>query len=180
VWLQDHGVETGIHPAYDTFLNPEQLKMEVRSLKKVLGPQPLGGRQHYLRWCPTTWLHWESCGLAYDSTVGYAEHIGFRAGTCFPYRPWLILENREAKLIEIPLLVMDGTLMKYMGMTPQQGFESVIDCVNRCRVVGGVFTLLWHNHSLIDPLYGDLYPQILQYLVGNEKFDWRNPPLEFY
>ena len=43
-------------------------------------------RQHYLRWrAPTTWQNWEDAGLDYDSTVGYADHVGFRAGTCYEY-----------------------------------------------------------------------------------------------
>src|SRR5205807_6191871 len=101
-WLQDQGVEMGVHPGYYTFLSPDQLLQEVQSVRTVLGKSPVGGRQHYLRWCPETWLHWERCGRAYDSTVGYADAIGFRAGTCIPYRPWLPALNREANLVEIP------------------------------------------------------------------------------
>lgn len=174
-WLHEHGVETGVHPGYETFLAPDRLLREVQMLREVLGEQPLGGRQHYLRWCPETWLHWETCGLAYDSTVGYADHIGFRAGTCVPYRPWLLFLNREANLIEIPLLVMDETLAYYMGLTIQQSLEALLECVARCRIVGGVFTLLWHNTSLIDPIYRDLYRNILDILGEHEKFDWRTP-----
>jgi hypothetical protein len=176
-WLHEQGVETGVHPGYETFLSPDRLLREVQILREALGEQPLGGRQHYLRWCPDSWLHWETCGLAYDSTVGYADQIGFRAGTCVPYRPWLLFLNREANLIEIPLLVMDGTLLYYMGLTPRQSLEAVLECVTRCSFIGGVFTLLWHNSSLIDPIYKDLYRNILDTLAGHKKFDYSK---EFY
>jgi transposase-like protein len=179
-WLREREVEIGIHPGYETFLAPDRLLQEIRVLREVVGEQPMGGRQHLLRWCPETWLHWESCGLAYDSTVGYADRIGFRAGTCIPYRPWLISQNREARLIEIPLLVMEVTLAEYMGLTPQQSLDAILECVARCRLVGGVFTLLWHNSSLIDPIYGDVYEKALDALAHNEKFDWRNPSRELY
>ena len=134
----------------------------------------MGGRQHYLRWCPETWLHWERCGLAYDSTVGYADAIGFRAGTCIPYRPWLPALNREANLLEIPLLVMDRTLLGYMGLTEQQSLAAVLELLSRCRVVGGVFTLLWHNGSLTEPRYCRLYQKLLDALGGCGKYDWRS------
>ncbi len=179
-WLHERGVETGAHPGYETFLSPERLLVEVQVLREVLGEQRLGGRQHYLRWCPESWHHWEDCGLAYDSTVGYADQIGFRPGTCTPYRPWLFSVNREARLIEIPLVVMDGSLVDYMHLTPQRGLPMVLECLARCRIVGGVFTLLWHNSSLINPDYGDLYGKILETLVGHEKFDWRTPPNDLY
>lgn len=176
-WLHDHGVETGVHPGYETFLSPQRLQEEVGILREVLGQKSLGGRQHYLRWCPRTWVDWEACELAYDSTVGYADQIGFRAGTCFPYRPWLLSLNREANLIEIPLIVMDSTLVKYMGLSLLQSLQAVEQCVARCRCVGGVFTLLWHNTALIDPVYNGLYDEMLKTIAGSEKFDWSK---EFY
>src|SRR5208283_71404 len=63
--LREQGVESGVHPGYETFMAPEILASEVKILREALGGDPLGGRQHYLRWCPETWSHWEQCGLAY-------------------------------------------------------------------------------------------------------------------
>jgi hypothetical protein len=171
--LQEAGVEMGVHPGYRTFSSPDQLSREVQTLRRALGEQLLGGRQHYLRWSPDTWLHWEQCGLLYDSTVGYTEQVGFRAGTCIPYRPWILALEREANLIEIPLLVMDGTLIHHMGLTQEESLDTIRELIARCRAVGGIFTLLWHNSSLSEPAYGDLYSRILDILAGCEKPDWK-------
>jgi Family of unknown function (DUF7033) len=173
-WLDDHGVETGVHPSYVSYLAPEQLLEEVQILQEVLGNKPLGGRQHYLRWCPETWRHWETCGLAYDSTVGFADRVGFRAGTCLPYHPWLLRLNREAHLAEIPLIVMDKTLIRYMGLTPQKSLETVRGCVTRCRAVGGVFTLLWHNTSFDKSAYRNVYLKTLDQIAASEAFNWKS------
>lgn len=172
-WLNDRNVECGVHPGYETFLRRERLLSEVKLLRTVLGDDKLGGRQHYLRWSPETWLDWEACGLAYDSSVGFADGIGFRAGTNYPYRPWLFAENRQAKLLEIPLIAMDCTLTGYMGLTRQESFQALQQCIDACRVVGGVFTLLWHNTSLVDPVYGDIYERTLDQLSGAARFDWK-------
>jgi uncharacterized protein DUF7033 len=174
-WLRDCRVEMGVHPGYHSFLSPEQLWQEVQTVREVLGEQRLGGRQHYLRWSPETWLHWEMCGLAYDSTVGYADRIGFRAGTCIPYRPWLLNLDREANLVEIPLLVMEGALLSNIQLTRQQSLDATLELVARCRVVGGVFALLWHNGWLVNPGHRGLYRELLDTLVGHEKYDWRAP-----
>lgn len=114
------------------------------------------------------------CGLAYDSTVGFADRVGFRAGTCLPYHPWLLQLDREAQLTEIPLIVMEKTLIRYMGLTPQESLEEVRSCVARCRTVGGVFTLLWHNTTLDKSEYRSLYMKMLSQLSGAEGFNWRN------
>jgi hypothetical protein len=171
-WLTENQVESGVHPGYDTFRAPEKLRREIQILREAVGDGPLGGRQHYLRWCPETWIHWETCGLAYDSSVCFAENIGFRAGTCVPYRPWLFTLNRAAELLEIPLLVMDRTLVNYMKLTHEQSVETVRDCVARCRAVGGVFTLVWHNNHLLHRELKELYLKILSLLVDGERYDW--------
>jgi uncharacterized protein DUF7033 len=172
-WLDGMGVESGIHPGYCTFHSPEKLRREVAILRETLGDRPLGGRQHYLRWSPGTWIDWENCGLAYDSSVGYAEQIGFKAGTCIPYRPWLFPLNRQANLIEIPLMAMDRTLLGYMGLTKGQAIHSISQLLDRCRMVGGVFTILWHNDSFLDPFYRDVYLGLLEILTDIENYDWQ-------
>lgn len=170
------GCENGVHPGYDTYLCPQKLQEEVEIVRSATGECALGGRQHYLRWCPQTWTDWESVGLAYDSSVGFADHIGFRSGTCVPYHPWFFAENRVAKLLEVPLVVMDTTLTEtaHMNLTVQQSIVAIKNCVEKCRAVGGVFTFLCHNTSIHNQQFLDLYEQVLTLLSGSERFDWRN------
>ena len=179
-WLDEIGAESGIHPGYNTFHSPEKLRREVAILRETLGDRPMGGRQHYLRWSPHSWIDWENCGLAYDSSVGYAEQIGFKAGTCVPYRPWLFPLNRQADLIEIPLLVMDRTLLEYMTLTKRQATQSIHTLVERCGMVGGVFTILWHNDAFLNPVYKDMYLAVLASLSGTDNYDWRAEPTPLY
>jgi hypothetical protein len=174
-WARSQGIEMGVHPGYDTFRSPPHLEQEVQRCRDVLNSERIGGRQHYLRWCPETWADWERCGLAYDSTVGYADHVGFRAGTCIPYLPWLWKANRPADLLEIPLVVMDVTLAHndYMRLDPEQSLSVVNRLMQSCAAVGGVFTLLWHNDRLMPP-YGRYYSPILETLSGIPNYDWES------
>jgi Family of unknown function (DUF7033) len=173
-WLGEQGVESGVQPGYSTFRSPERLRREISTLREILGDGPLGGRQHYLRWCLDTWIHWEMCGLAYDSTLCYADHLGFRAGTCIPYQPWLLSLNRAADLLEVPLLVMDRTLLGYMKLTQETSVDAVRRCISRCRAVGGVFTMVWHNNTLLEPQYRSLYIKLLKIIEGSDRFDWKS------
>lgn len=176
--LDERGFELGIHPGYFTFDSPQRLQEEIQRLRVVLGERPMGGRQHYLRWRPHTWRDWEDAGLAYDSTVGFAEEIGFRAGTAFPYHPWLRGEDRESQLLEVPLIVMDITLTRYMGLSSEETLSRVAALLKRCKAVGGVFALLWHNDNLIVPPLAALYRPVLDLIKDAEFYDWtvdRNP-----
>jgi len=173
-WLGEHSIENGVHPGYGTFGCPQELRAELQILRSVLGREPLGGRQHYLRWCPETWIDWENCGLAYDSTVAYADQVGFRAGTCVPYHPWLLSLDREARLLEIPLLVMDACLLESMRLRGDELLNAVSRLIHRCRVVGGVFTFLCHNTTLRDASFVREYEQILDMLIRSDRFDWQS------
>jgi len=171
--LKNEGMELGVHPSYYTFNDPPRLAHEVEHICEVLGERRVGGRQHFLRWHPRTWHDWEKCGLAYDSTVGFSDHIGYRAGTCVPYRPWSLELNREINLLEIPLLAMDVTLAYYMRLAPEESVALLLQCAERCKIVSGVFTLLWHNRSLLDPNYGHAYQTVLSALEFSPAFDWK-------
>jgi hypothetical protein len=171
--FRTRGVEMGVHPSYNSFESVTRLRSEVSALRSLLGEENLGGRQDFLRWNPQTWVHWDSLGLAYDASVGFADHIGFRAGTSYPYRPWLISKARQAELVEIPLVAMDSTLESYMKLHPDQALSRLRECVARCRVVGGVFTLVWHNTKLMEPHYASVYERLLGDLVGSARYDWR-------
>ncbi|HTX77144.1 MAG TPA: polysaccharide deacetylase family protein [Terracidiphilus sp.] len=177
-WARQRDIEMGVHPGYGTFLAPAELRREVDRCREAVCDERIGGRQHYLRWSPETWIHWEQCGLAYDSTLGYADRAGFRAGTCVPYRPWLWKENRRADLLEIPLVMMDRTLTSstYMGLSPDQSVALLKTLMRRCEAVGGVLTLLWHNNCLGRP-FSAYYPRLFAELAGTENYDWKQDPL---
>ena len=165
--LREQGFEIGLHAGYHTFNDPERLAEEKAQLDAVLGETQYGGRQHFLRFqVPDTWRHWEQAGLTYDSTMTYADHEGFRCGTCHPFRPFDVERNRELNLWELPLIVMDGTLHQYRGLTPEQGEARILELARRCKQVEGTFTLLWHNSSLDGEwrAWGEMYRQILPVL----------------
>lgn len=170
--IKERGHEVGLHPSYDTFLKPKLILKEFKALKSHLkrigfSQKAWGGRMHYLRWKnPITLKAWDSAGLAYDSTLGYAEFPGFRCGTCFDYTAYDISEGKTLKLKVRPLIVMDCSIISdsYMGLgTTKEGLMKVLEIKNRCRSVGGSFNLLWHNSSLNSKQLWNMYQQIVEY-----------------
>ncbi len=179
-FLKDLGFELGVHPGYDTFGDCPKLAAEIGRLREVLQTDVRGGRQHYLRWNPNTWRDWEFCGLSYDSSVGFADRFGFRAGTAVPYRPWCFAENRELNLIELPLILMDCTPLKYMRLGKADGLQRIRALFQRMEHTGGVFTLLWHNTPLLDPDYDGWYESILDILSTAKRYEFPCRPTELW
>jgi len=170
-YLKEKELEIGFHPGYETYNDVEILKKEKEKLETALGMKVKGGRQHYLRFkVPDTWRNWEEIGMEYDSTMTYADHEGFRCGTCHPFHPYDIERDREMDLIEIPLVVMDGKLKQYRGMTAEEGGKRILELAQRCKDVEGLFTLLWHNTSLDNDwkIWGTVYESIISRLCKLE------------
>ena len=150
--LLSNGWEIGFHPGYWTYVDEKVFYQQVEYLKQQLPsvnnsiPLLQGGRQHFLRFRPPyTWRMWERAGMTYDTTLGFADHEGFRCGICQPYRPFDLLENRQMQLWEVPLTVMDCTLSRYRKFNPEQSQEIFRKLLKTVKHYHGVFVLLWHN-----------------------------------
>jgi hypothetical protein len=165
-------VEFGVHPGYATLGDPVRLAAEKSRLDAAFGAPVAGGRQHYLRFrVPDTWRHWAQAGLGYDSTLGFADREGFRCGTCHPFRPFDVENDREIELVEFPLIAMDATLRHHRGLTPEATERRLLELAETCRRVGGTFTLLWHNSSLDGAWrpWGDVYRRLVPVLAQMER-----------
>jgi len=162
----ERGHEIGFHPSYATVTDGVKWNDELRALRAgAQGAEIRGGRQHYLRFeVPATWRIWNEAGLEYDSTLTYADHAGFRCGTCYEF-PVYDLERREQmKIRERPTVLMDATVVseRYMGLgTGSEAQEFVSALKARCRLFDGDFTVLWHNNLLADSESRELYAGLL-------------------
>ncbi|HEX7300624.1 MAG TPA: polysaccharide deacetylase family protein [Solirubrobacteraceae bacterium] len=149
------GHEIGIHPSHCTHRDAERTREELARLRRVAEDEGVhqerwGGRQHFLRWAnPETWRNYEAAGLSYDSTLAYAEAIGFRSGTCHPYRAFDLEVRRPLDLHEHPFQVMDVTLLSSMALAGDAARAAVLEIAAQCRRYRGCFGVLWHNNTLL-------------------------------
>jgi len=166
--VRDNGCEVGLHASFNSYNDEERLRKEKRELEKVLRAKVGGIRQHYYNFeVPRTWRCQEDAGFLYDSTFGYAQQVGFRAGACLPFKPFDSQGKKAFSILEVPLIIEDGVLLqeKYLGLSFRKAFDV---CKNLVEVIlrhHGVLTLNWHEsvdrertqHWFV------LYKQILQY-----------------
>ena len=168
--LEDDGFEIGVHGSFGTHGDMQKLKKEI---SKINATSIIGSRFHFLMFDPekTTGIL-ENSGIKYDSSLGFAEHIGFRRGTCYPFFLFDFAQNKISAVLEIPLIVMDTTLRnkKYMGFTPEQTRDKIFKLVDEVKKFNGVFTLLWHNTFFSDYKFTgwkQIYLNILEYCNNN-------------
>lgn len=153
--------EIGLHPSYNTFQSPARLRSEAHTLWKVCADEGIkqaqwGGRMHYLRWRhPVTLNALVEAGLNYDSSLGYADLPGFRCGTSHEYWAFDPVAQNHLNFRIQPLIVMDSCVLndRLDRLNVSESALEIISALKkRCALVGGVFTLLWHN-STLDEIY---------------------------
>lgn len=158
----------GIHPSYETYLNPFLIKKEVNILLQTLSqnninPPYLDCRMHYLRFdIAKTPIFLNECGIKRDSTLNYANESGFRCGTCFDYEMFDHLTQKPINLIQRPLLVMDNNFLPINNTNKfKENKNKIFKIKERCKLLNGNFTILWHNSELYNLELKNLFLEII-------------------
>lgn len=169
-YILDRGWEVGLHGGHEAYNDLRALKRQKANLKGALGSDVVGYRNHFLRFkVPDTWELIKKAGFKYDATFGYPECIGFRNGMCHPFKPYNLRADREIDILEIPLVVMDGTLDQYMRLDIGKAWDVIRQLIDTVERYHGVFTLLWHN-SYIEGEKLKLFEKVIGYC--REKRAW--------
>jgi hypothetical protein len=168
--IHTRGHEIGLHPSYGTCEQGELIKLEANCLKRICSEEGIeqkewGGRMHYLRWeQPSSLKAWSDAGLSYDSTFGYADHPGFRCGTCFEFPAFNPVSQEIQSLRIRPLVMMECSVIDdaYLGLgTTNAAFNMALGLKDVCKRVRGCFTLLWHNSQLTNLNNRNFYEKIV-------------------
>jgi len=146
--LHGRGFEIGLHGSYLSHRSPGELARQKRQIEEAVGAPVTGIRQHFLRFDRTaTWAAQEEAGFTCDSTLGYNEVPGFRAGIAAPFHPWNAAARRPHRLLESPLTCMDGALFRSLKLKPPAAIEAALEHLGRVEAAGGVAGLLWHPNA---------------------------------
>ena len=149
--LKENNFEIGIHPGFNSYNKANIIRKEKKELEKTLGKEVLGGRQHYLKFnVPESYRSWKLANLKYDTTLCYADCEGFRCGTCYPFKPFDVVKRKTIDIWEIPLIVMDATLIDYRKLSPDKALKIMTDLLSQVKKYNGIFVFLWHNSYMTD------------------------------
>ena len=156
--LQAAGCEIGLH-GIDAWMDTSRSREELQEIGRITGARAVGVRMHWLYFNDRSAAVLDAAGADYDSTSGYNETVGYRAGTAQVYKP---LE--AARLLELPLHVMDTALFfpSHLDLSPEGAARRVGPIIDHAVQSGGCITVNWHDRSIApERLWGDLYAHLL-------------------
>ena len=152
--LVSAGREIGLH-GIDAWRDTAKGRVELERIQQATNNSNIGTRMHWLYFDEHSPAALERAGFSYDSTIGYNETVGYRAGTTQAFKP-IGLE----RMLELPMHVMDTALFypTHLNLTPKQAKSRIQPLFEDAIRFGGVLTINWHDRSIApERLWGDFY-----------------------
>jgi hypothetical protein len=162
------GCEVAVH-GIDAWRDAEAGRTELRELTTIAPAQAVGVRMHWLYFAQHSPQRLDEAGFDYDSTCGYNDAVGYRAGTLQVFRPL-----GTKRLLELPLAIMDSALLstRRLGMSNDEALEQCRGVVANARRFGGTVVVNWHDRSLApERLWNRCYEGLLDE-IGDGRAVW--------
>ncbi|MFN2394833.1 MAG: hypothetical protein ABR597_04005 [Bacteroidales bacterium] len=161
--IKEKGFVNGIHKSSMDMSFDEEL-----ARGKIIEPY---NRFHFLNFLPSK--HWPELSVSpitFDSSLGFAEHYGFRNSYGSAFQPFDIKNKRPFDFVETPLTFMDTTFHHYMKMEKGKIADLIINFYE-ANPHNCLFSLLWHNTYFTDYKYSGYlaeYKKILSFIYENK------------
>lgn len=141
----DAGHEIALH-GLDAWRTTAAAVEERQRIETATSTPVSGVRMHWLYFEDQSPARLDAAGFEYDSTCGYNETVGFKAGTSQAFLP-----PGCSTLLELPLHVMDTALFypDRLGLDQGEGLARCLPIVEHAERSGGAVVVNWHDRSLV-------------------------------
>lgn len=169
--LLDKDFEIGIHGSYSSGQSISFLSEEVKILGGIVQRKILGGRQHFLDYSVSgTPEVFNAAAIEYDTSVGFRDINGFRAGACLPYYLYSLAADNMTDVLEIPLLIMDGVLFDRGDGVRESAWQSAKSILEKIKSAEGCCSVVWHQRVFNNqdyPSWEEVYLMLIAWVRDN-------------
>ena len=156
--------DIGLHASYYTKEKPKRIKTEKDYLQSVTQKPVVRNRFHFLRFAlPDGYRNLQDSNIKKDYSMGYADHICFRAGTCTPFFFFDIQKNKFTKLLIYPLLCMENAFSNCQNS--EEIIQIITPYIEEIKKHNGTLTTLFHNHAFDEKEVGKKWKEVLEEVV---------------
>ena len=142
--------QIGLHPSYNSYDDYVMITEERIRLQDAIGNKVRTSRQHFLRFSfLETITALSDSGIYEDSTLGYQHKIGFRCGTAFTFLLYDLRRDRNSRVSETPMIIMDGAILDECNGDATQAYSLLVNFMNKFSE-NSHLTINFHN-TIFDP-----------------------------
>lgn len=145
----DDKFQVGFHPSFGSARSIKQFQTEYNRIENILGKKVFTSRQFFNKLIlPTYYTNLIDLGVTDDYSMGYNNHLGFRAGMCTSY-PFFNLETNEITTLMIhPFSVVDKCFKLHLRIRASEVGYHTKQIIETVRELGGDFRIIYHNETL--------------------------------
>ena len=136
----------GLKVSYLALENEVLLKKEKTEMESVINTNLKATRfSHNKFHLPESYRYLIDLEISEDYSMGYLNHIGFRAGTCTPFLFYDLDYEIQTPLKVCPFQMIDFALLKINSQLDKK--QELLKIINEVKKVDGTFTAIFHNYT---------------------------------
>ncbi|MFL1011790.1 polysaccharide deacetylase family protein [Flavisericum labens] len=138
--------DVGLKTSYFAIEKLSILKKEKLRMEEIMNTNLEASRQSFSKLnLPESYRNLISLEVKKDYTMGYINHIGFRAGTCTPFLFYDLDYEVQTPLKIVPYHVMDYALLKHRSLLDKKQVLKAL--IQEIKQVNGLFVPIFHNYT---------------------------------
>lgn len=161
--------EVGLKTSFFSIDDISILKKEKLKMEDILNTKLKASRQSFSKLnLPESYRNLLELEILEDYTMGYVNHIGFRAGTCTPFLFYDLDYEIQTPLKIHSYHLLDYTLLKNNSLLDKKKVLSEI--INEVKQVNGEFIPVFHNYTFSEIERWDGFKELFNIILdsGNE------------
>lgn len=136
----------GLKASYFSVNDVEMLKKEKRQMEDVINTSLKVSRYSFSKFnLPESYRNLVQLEVNEDYTMGYVNHVGFRAGSCTPFLFYDLDYEVQTPLKVCPFHVMDFALLQQASLLDKKKVLKTI--IDEVKQVNGEFVPVFHNYT---------------------------------
>ncbi|GAA4805813.1 polysaccharide deacetylase family protein [Litoribaculum gwangyangense] len=143
--IADYSI-VGLKASYFALEDINILKKEKLRMESILNTSLKASRQSFSKLnLPESYRNLVELEILEDYTMGYVDHVGFRAGTCTPFLFYDLDYEVQTPLKITSYHIMDNALLKNQSLLDKKKFLNNI--IEEVKKVNGEFVPVFHNYT---------------------------------
>ncbi|WP_353778880.1 polysaccharide deacetylase family protein [Winogradskyella sp. 3972H.M.0a.05] len=139
----------GLKASYFALEDINILKKEKQKLESITNFKLEATRNSYSKLnLPESYRNLIELEVNQDYTMGYINHLGFRAGTCTPFQFYDLDYEIQTPLQVNPFQCFDYALLKHKSQLDKK--ETLLRLIDKVKQVNGTFVPVFHNYTFSD------------------------------
>lgn len=136
----------GLKASFFALDDIQVLKKEKNRMEAILNTTLMASRQSFSKLnLPNSYRNLVDLEISEDYTMGYVNHVGFRAGTCTPFFFYDLDFEIQTPLKITSYHVLDYTLLKHQSLLDKK--ETLVRVIKEVQAVDGEFVPVFHNYT---------------------------------